>query len=62
MIIDWTSLYKKYKGLWVALKNDERTVISAGKSARQAFDKATKKGFEKPIIMRVPQKPSLLVG
>ena len=29
MAIDWTQIYKKYKGLWVALKNDQKTVIAA---------------------------------
>lgn len=62
MIINWTKIYKDYKGFWIALRNDEKTVISKGKSAKEAFSRANKKGFEKPILMRIPQKPSLLVG
>ncbi len=29
---DWTKIYKNYQGLWVALKDDEETVIASGKS------------------------------
>ena len=29
MAIDWTKIYQKYKGKWVALKSDEKTVINA---------------------------------
>ena len=62
MAIDWTHIYKKYKGLWVALKDDEVTVISSGKSAKEAWDKALKKGFQKPILTRMPEKLLPFVG
>lgn len=54
--IDWTKIYKKYKGLWVALMDDERTVISSGKTLKETAHKAEAKGFTKPIFMKVPQK------
>lgn len=54
MAIDWTKIYKKYKGLWVALKTDEKTVIASGKTAKEAWEKAREKGYKKPIMFRVP--------
>ena len=62
MAIDWTNIYKKYKGLWVTLKDDEVTVISSGKTAKEAWNKAQKKGFVKPILMSVPSKLTYFVG
>ena len=50
LAIDWTHIYKNYKGLWVALKDDEVTVISAGKSLKETSKKAEKKGFKEPIL------------
>jgi hypothetical protein len=60
--IDWTNIYKKYKGLWVALKDDEKTVIASGKTAKETWDKARKAGFEKPILTRMPSKIIPYVG
>jgi len=60
--IDWTKIYRKYKGLWVALKDDEKTVISAGKTLRETEKKAQEKGFSKPIFMKVPQKAEYFAG
>ena len=40
MMIDWTDLYDQYRGQWVALKSDEKTVVGSVKTARQALDKA----------------------
>lgn len=60
--IDWTEIYKRYKGMWVALKDDEQTVISSGKTLRETAQKAKTKGFVKPIFMRVPQKVGYFAG
>lgn len=62
MAIDWTNIYKKYKGLWVALKNDEKTVVASGKTAKEAWVKAQKRGFTKPILSRMPTKLIPYVG
>lgn len=62
MAIDWTKIFQKYKGLWVALKDDEKTVISSGKTAKEAWGKAKKTGFEKPILFKVPTKIIPYVG
>lgn len=60
--IDWTHIYKQYKGLWVALKDDEVTVISSGKSLDETSKKAEKKGFKNPIFYFVPEKMTYFVG
>lgn len=62
MAIDWTKIYKKYKGLWVALEDDEKTVISSGKTAKQALEKAKEKGCQMPILFRVPTEILPYVG
>ena len=62
MAIDWTHIYKKYKGLWVGLKDDEVTVIASGKTVKEVMEKAQKKGFKEPILMNVPKKLTYFVG
>lgn len=49
--IDWTHIIRKYKGLWVALKDDEKTVISSGKTLKQTANKAKERGFNQPIFL-----------
>lgn len=62
MAIDWTKIFNKYKGLWVALKDDEITVVGSGKTAREAVEKAQKKGYKSPILTRIPEKIVTYVG
>lgn len=62
MAIDWTNMYEKYKGLWVALKDDEVTVVSSGKTAEEALRKAREEGYENPILTRMPEKLVAYVG
>lgn len=62
MAIDWTNLYKQYRGLWVALKDDEVTVVASADSAKEAWDEARQKGFQQPIITRVPEQLIPFVG
>lgn len=62
MAIDWTKIYKKYKGRWVALKADEKTVVASGRSAKEAWDKAQKIGYKKPILTKMPPKLLPYVG
>ncbi len=62
MVIDWTQLYKKYKGLWIALENDEKTVVASGKTAKEAWDKARKEGYEKPILTHMPERLVSYIG
>jgi len=62
MAIDWTKIFNKYKGQWVALKSDEKTVVASGKTAKDAWGKAREKGFKKPILARMPAKLIPYVG
>lgn len=62
MSIDWTSLIKKYKNLWVALKDDEITVIASGKTAKEAWIRAVGKGTKNPILSHIPSKLFSFVG
>jgi hypothetical protein len=54
MAIDWTPLFEKYKGLWVALKEDEQTVVGSGKTLQEALEEASKHGYDEPIVTRMP--------
>ena len=59
---DFKWIYKKYKGKWVALTPDEKSVISSGKTAKEVYDQAHKKGFKEPILMKVPPRVAIFVG
>jgi hypothetical protein len=62
MAIDWTKIYKKYKGLWVVLDERERKVVAFDKEAKKAFEKARKKGVKIPILFKVPTEVIPYVG
>lgn len=62
MGIDWSKLFKKYRSLWVALRDDEKTVIASGKTAKEAWTKAGKKGVANPILTKMPNKMISYVG
>ncbi len=62
MPIEWTSIYRRFKGLWVALDDDEKTVLASGKTAKEARDKARLKGHALPIIAHMPDRLSPYVG
>jgi hypothetical protein len=62
MAKDWTKLFNAYKGLWVALAEDETTVLGVGKTVRVALDAAKKKSNEMPFLTRVPEKMVSYVG
>ncbi|MEK7556007.1 MAG: DUF5678 domain-containing protein [Patescibacteria group bacterium] len=62
MAINWTKIYKKYKGNWVALAADEKTVLGAGKTVREALDQAKKKSNKTPFLTRVPEKLVPYIG
>ena len=60
--IDWTKIYKDHKGKWVALKDDEQTVVASGKSLKEIMEKSKKKGFLHPIVTQVPREILPIVG
>ena len=60
--VNFTFLYKKYPGQWVALGNDEKTVFAAGKTAKAVLKKSKKSGHKQPILYKVPSKISLSIS
>ena len=62
MPIDLTKVFKKYKGQWVAFKEDEKTVIGNGKTAKEAYEKALNKGYKSPILARMPTELLNYIG
>ena len=55
-IMDLTKIYKKYKGLWVALSSDEKKVLGKGKTVKAAVKEAQQKGVQTPYLFKVPTK------
>lgn len=62
MAIDWTYISEKYKGLWIGLKEDQKTVVASGKTVKEVMAKARKKGHGKPILFRVPTEVIPYIG
>ncbi len=62
MTTDWSDLYHQYRGQWVALKNDEKTVVGSGKTAKQALNKAVARGVSEPILTKLPDRLVPYVG
>jgi len=60
--IDWTKIYKKYKGKWVALKDDEQTVITFGKTLKEVLQKSQTKGVSHPVVTQIPHEILPIVG
>jgi len=55
-VTDWTNIYKKYAGKWVAIDaEDEQTVIAADTDAKKAYAESTRKG-KRAILHRVPEE------
>ncbi len=59
--IDWTHLFEQYRGKWVALADDETTVLAAATTAREAREIALQK-TSSPILYRVPETLDLFAG
>jgi hypothetical protein len=62
MAIDLTHLIKGYAGRWVGLKDDEQTVVASGSTVKEVMEQAKDKGYEKPILFRVPTQVMPYVG
>lgn len=62
MAIDWSKIYEQYRGLWVALAEDEQTVVGSGKTAKEAMERAREKGCDVPILTRMPEELMTYVG
>jgi hypothetical protein len=59
--IDWTHLYENYRGKWVALADDEVTVLGSGATAKEAHA-AGLKHTKTPILHRVPDTLDIFAG
>ena len=53
--VNWQPLFEDYKGKWVALKQNETTIVASGTSAKTVYIQAQKQGLEVPILFKVPQ-------
>ncbi len=62
MSTNWKKLYKDYKGMWVALKSDEITVIASGPKLHEVKSKAANSGYEKPIFTKIPKENLTYIG
>lgn len=60
--IDWTKIYKKYKGQWVAMADDEITVIASGYNPQEVLKKSAERGYIHPILNRIPTEIIDFVG
>lgn len=60
--MNFTEIYKNYKGLWITLDEKLKKVISFNKSAKKAYDDAIKKGYKKPTLFKVPKKNLPYIG
>jgi hypothetical protein len=58
---DWTHLFEQYRGQWVALAEDETTVLAAADTAKDAHAAALKHG-PLPILYRVPETLDAFAG
>lgn len=54
MAIDWSHIQRQFKGLWVALADDETTVVASGNTASEAMEQARIQGHEMPILAHMP--------
>lgn len=61
-IVNWFNLFKEHKGEWVALKDDEETVVASGKSAQTVYKEARNRGVKIPIMYRVPTVSAPYIG
>jgi hypothetical protein len=59
---NWTKLFKDHKGQWVALKDDETTVMSSGNKLPEVIRIAQNKGYQKPILAKIPKKDITYIG
>ena len=59
---DWSTICNIYKGQWIALQDDEQTVIAANKVLKKTLALSAEKGNADPIVFRVPDEVVDFVG
>ena len=58
---NWTHLMEQYRGKWVALADDETTVLAAAATAKEAHQAALHRS-KSPILYQVPETFDLFAG
>jgi len=58
----WIENLQKYRGKWVALDEDEKTVVASDEKAKNAYNSAVKKGVKLPILFKVPSVLAPYIG
>ena len=61
MVKDWTPLFEQYRGKWVALADDEVTVLASADTAKDAHQRALKH-TSLPTLYRVPNTLEAFAG
>lgn len=51
-------LLTPYKGKWVALSHDEKSVVGVGNTIDEALEKAEAKGEHRPVLIKSPDQYS----
>ncbi len=60
---DWRKLYQQYRGQWVALKEDEITVIASGSTLKGVLAEAAKLSYpDPPRVTKMPSDLRVFVG
>jgi Family of unknown function (DUF5678) len=60
--INRNAIAKAYRGKWIALKSDRRTIVASGSSVQAVLEAAKRKGTRDPIVTRMPQSPARFIG
>ena len=61
-IKDWTHICREYRGRWVALADDEETVIAAAGDVPSVLALSAERGHRDPLLFRVPDEIVDFVG
>ena len=59
---DWSRLFANYRGKWVALADDEVTVLAAAATAKDALAASAATGAPEPILYRAPDSLYTFLG
>jgi len=60
--IDLVELFEKFLNQWIALDEDNETIVGNGSTIQEAVEKAEKNGVKEPILLYVsPQLATCVV-
>jgi len=49
MTKDWTDIFNRYHGMWLAFDEDEKTVLAAARTAKQTLSEAIRLPHAAPL-------------